>query len=204
MNGEPLPARARLPGPAGHARALRLRRRHQVAGEAHPDDVRRPRGLLDQARSGPPTRRSSSPAGSTRPAPVHHRRRPARHRRCRLGAARGVAKVEVRLDEGEWQEAKLGPSGGVEYWRQWYLPWKATSGQPPDRRARHRPERQDPDHRPGRPRSPTVQRHPGGRRHRRLKAVPSSRIRPGPIRSGSSPEPLSQTDTRFQPTKGTP
>ena len=40
----------------------------------------------------------------------------------------GVEKVEVRLDGGEWQEAKLGPSGGVEYWRQWYLPWKAESG----------------------------------------------------------------------------
>jgi DMSO/TMAO reductase YedYZ molybdopterin-dependent catalytic subunit len=40
----------------------------------------------------------------------------------------GVAKVEVRLDGGDWQEAKLGPSAGVEYWRQWYLPWKATSG----------------------------------------------------------------------------
>ena len=31
MNGEPLAGDARLPGPAGHARALRLRRRHQVA-----------------------------------------------------------------------------------------------------------------------------------------------------------------------------
>ena len=40
----------------------------------------------------------------------------------------GVEKVEVRLDGGDWQEAKLGPSGGVEYWRQWYLPWKADSG----------------------------------------------------------------------------
>ena len=40
----------------------------------------------------------------------------------------GVAKVEVRVDEDDWQEAKLGPSAGVEYWRQWYLPWKATSG----------------------------------------------------------------------------
>lgn len=40
----------------------------------------------------------------------------------------GVAKVEVRLDGGDWQEAKLGPSGGVEYWRQWYLPWDADSG----------------------------------------------------------------------------
>ena len=40
----------------------------------------------------------------------------------------GVEKVEVRLDGGDWQEAKLGPSAGVEYWRQWYLPWKADSG----------------------------------------------------------------------------
>ncbi len=40
----------------------------------------------------------------------------------------GIAKVEVRLDGGQWQEAKLGPSGGEEYWRQWYLPWDAKSG----------------------------------------------------------------------------
>ena len=40
----------------------------------------------------------------------------------------GVAKVEVRLDDGEWREARLGPSAGPEYWRQWYLPWRATTG----------------------------------------------------------------------------
>ena len=40
----------------------------------------------------------------------------------------GVAKVEVRLDGGEWQQAELGPDAGTEYWRQWYLPWDATSG----------------------------------------------------------------------------
>ena len=40
----------------------------------------------------------------------------------------GVAKVEVRLDGGEWREARLGPSAGAEYWRQWYLPWDATPG----------------------------------------------------------------------------
>jgi DMSO/TMAO reductase YedYZ molybdopterin-dependent catalytic subunit len=40
----------------------------------------------------------------------------------------GVAKVEVRIDGGEWQQAKLGPSAGVEYWRQWYLPWDAKTG----------------------------------------------------------------------------
>lgn len=41
---------------------------------------------------------------------------------------RGIARVEVRVDGGAWQEAVLGPSAGVDYWRQWWLPWRATSG----------------------------------------------------------------------------
>ncbi|HSO65377.1 MAG TPA: molybdopterin-dependent oxidoreductase [Ornithinibacter sp.] len=41
---------------------------------------------------------------------------------------RGIAKVEVRVDEGEWMEARLGPDAGIDYWRQWFMPWDATSG----------------------------------------------------------------------------
>ena len=41
---------------------------------------------------------------------------------------RGIQKVEVRVDDGAWQEAKLGPDGGIDYWRQWYLPWDALPG----------------------------------------------------------------------------
>lgn len=41
----------------------------------------------------------------------------------------GIAKVEVRIDGGGWQEARLGPTAGNDYWRQWYLPWTATPGQ---------------------------------------------------------------------------
>lgn len=41
----------------------------------------------------------------------------------------GVEKVEVRVDGGAWQEARLGPSAGQDYWRQWYLPWTAEKGQ---------------------------------------------------------------------------
>ncbi len=41
----------------------------------------------------------------------------------------GLEKVEVRIDGGGWQEARLGPSGGQDYWRQWYLPWTAEPGQ---------------------------------------------------------------------------
>ena len=42
---------------------------------------------------------------------------------------KGVAKVEVRVDGGAWQQARLGPSAGDDYWRQWYLPWTAETGQ---------------------------------------------------------------------------
>ncbi|NUO36899.1 MAG: molybdopterin-dependent oxidoreductase, partial [Dermatophilaceae bacterium] len=41
---------------------------------------------------------------------------------------RGVGKVEVRIDDGPWQPTKLGPDVGVDYWRQWYLPWDAKPG----------------------------------------------------------------------------
>jgi DMSO/TMAO reductase YedYZ molybdopterin-dependent catalytic subunit len=41
---------------------------------------------------------------------------------------RGIGKVEVRVDEGPWQATRLGPDVGVDYWRQWFLPWDATPG----------------------------------------------------------------------------
>ena len=41
----------------------------------------------------------------------------------------GIEKVEVRVDGGPWQQARLGPSAGSDYWRQWYLPWTAEEGQ---------------------------------------------------------------------------
>lgn len=40
----------------------------------------------------------------------------------------GIARVEVRIDGGAWQQARLGPEAGVDYWRQWYLPWEARRG----------------------------------------------------------------------------
>ncbi len=40
----------------------------------------------------------------------------------------GVARVEVRIDGGDWQPARLGPDVNASYWRQWYLPWTAESG----------------------------------------------------------------------------
>jgi DMSO/TMAO reductase YedYZ molybdopterin-dependent catalytic subunit len=41
---------------------------------------------------------------------------------------RGIGKVEVRIDDGSWQETRLGPDVGIDYWRQWHLPWDAKPG----------------------------------------------------------------------------
>lgn len=43
-------------------------------------------------------------------------------------ATGGIAGVEVRVDDGPWQAATMGPTVGPEYWRQWWLPWAATKG----------------------------------------------------------------------------
>lgn len=40
----------------------------------------------------------------------------------------GVGGVQVRIDGGPWQDARLGPSAGIDYWRQWTLTWTATPG----------------------------------------------------------------------------
>lgn len=40
----------------------------------------------------------------------------------------GIAKVQVRVDGGGWEDAQLGPDGGDDYWRQWFFKWPAESG----------------------------------------------------------------------------
>jgi DMSO/TMAO reductase YedYZ molybdopterin-dependent catalytic subunit len=40
----------------------------------------------------------------------------------------GMQGVQVRVDGGEWREATLGPDGGNDYWRQWYVEWEAEPG----------------------------------------------------------------------------
>jgi DMSO/TMAO reductase YedYZ molybdopterin-dependent catalytic subunit len=41
---------------------------------------------------------------------------------------RGVARVQVRVDDGAWQDATLADSGGIDTWRQWSWEWDATPG----------------------------------------------------------------------------
>lgn len=41
----------------------------------------------------------------------------------------GVRSVQVQVDDGPWQQARMGPAVNIDYWRQWWFPWQATSGQ---------------------------------------------------------------------------
>ncbi|HDK45947.1 MAG TPA: hypothetical protein ENG94_06680 [Actinobacteria bacterium] len=41
---------------------------------------------------------------------------------------KGVGKVEVQIDDGSWQMARLGDDVGAESWRQRVLDWDATPG----------------------------------------------------------------------------
>lgn len=41
---------------------------------------------------------------------------------------RGIAAVEVQVDDGPWTPAELGPAVSVDYWRQWHWTWDALPG----------------------------------------------------------------------------
>ncbi|MGW0040292.1 molybdopterin-dependent oxidoreductase [Rhodococcus sp. NPDC003348] len=41
---------------------------------------------------------------------------------------RGIARVEVRADNGPWQDATLAPEYSIDTWRQWTWRWRATPG----------------------------------------------------------------------------
>ncbi|MDT0267480.1 molybdopterin-dependent oxidoreductase [Streptomyces sp. DSM 44915] len=40
----------------------------------------------------------------------------------------GIDRVEVRIDEGAWEEAELAGEDSVDTWRQWYWSWTPTAG----------------------------------------------------------------------------
>jgi DMSO/TMAO reductase YedYZ molybdopterin-dependent catalytic subunit len=41
---------------------------------------------------------------------------------------RGIEQVEVRVDEGDWTEARLSPAVDADMWRQWVLPYDFDAG----------------------------------------------------------------------------
>ncbi|MDQ8707971.1 molybdopterin-dependent oxidoreductase [Streptomyces sp. LHD-70] len=41
---------------------------------------------------------------------------------------RGIDRVQVRVDDGPWQDAELAAEANIDTWRQWSFAWKATPG----------------------------------------------------------------------------
>ncbi|HET7760853.1 MAG TPA: molybdopterin-dependent oxidoreductase [Phycicoccus sp.] len=128
MNGEPLPALhgfpARLvtPGLYGFVGATKWLTRMTATTYAAEQAYWTVRGwaaegpVLTQSRIDTPRASSTVGAGQVVVGGVAW----AQHR--------GISRVEVRVDDGGWQVATLGPDAGIDYWRQWYLPWDASPG----------------------------------------------------------------------------
>ncbi|MGY2085785.1 molybdopterin-dependent oxidoreductase [Blastococcus sp. SYSU DS0539] len=127
MNGEPLPAdhgfpaRLVVPGLYGYVSATKWLSAIELT-DWDVDGYWIPRGwakegpIKTQARIDVPR-----PGTSVEPG-----RRPIAG--VAWAPTRGIERVEVRIDDGPWQEAQLAESLDVDCWRQWVLPWEATTG----------------------------------------------------------------------------
>lgn len=128
MNGEPLPlkhgfpARMIVPGLYGYVSATKWLSRIQLTTWDEAVGYWVPRGwsrdapIKTQSRIDVPQRGQTVTAGPTTIAGIAW----AQHR--------GVAKVEIRIDDGTWNEARLGADVTVDTWRQWLYQWESTPG----------------------------------------------------------------------------
>ena len=129
MNGEPLPiphgfpARLIIGGIYGYVSATKWLRRIELTTLEAADGYWIPRGwakeapIKTQCRIDTPGRSGRS---SSAPVPVAG---------VAWAPTRGIAKVEVQVDEGPWQEARLGPGTSDNTWRQWVYDWRPGPGQ---------------------------------------------------------------------------
>ncbi|CAM5569468.1 hypothetical protein GCM10010329_83440 [Streptomyces spiroverticillatus] len=128
MNGEPLPfdhgfpVRMLVPGLYGYVSACKWLRDLELttfdAFDAYwvRRDWAREAPIKTQSRIDTPRPFASPKAGRVMVAGVAW----AQHR--------GIARVEVRVDGGPWQDASLAAENGRDTWRQWSRPWQATPG----------------------------------------------------------------------------
>jgi DMSO/TMAO reductase YedYZ molybdopterin-dependent catalytic subunit len=128
MNGSPLPvehgfpARMVVPGLYGYVSACKWVTDIEVTTFADNHAYWTTRGWDQQA----PVKTESRIDIPTGEAPVRPGRVPV------AGVAwaqhKGIDAVEVRVDGGPWQEAKLAAVPGIDTWRQWVFEWDATAG----------------------------------------------------------------------------
>lgn len=130
MNGEPLPldhgfpARIIVPGLYGYVSATKWLAHIELTRFDLKQGYWVPRGwsalapIKTQSRIDIPRDGSSIKAGEVAIAGVA------------WAPTRGISKVEVRIDDGPWREATLGPELAKTTWRQWWIYWSATPGEP--------------------------------------------------------------------------
>ncbi|MEI5585486.1 MULTISPECIES: molybdopterin-dependent oxidoreductase [unclassified Agromyces] len=128
MNGEPLPlehgfpVRMVVPGLYGYVSATKWLTELKVTTFAADEAYWTPRGYSAEApvkfSSRIDTPRSGTPvaAGSAVIAGVA------------WAQTVGIERVEVRIDDGDWQAATLSTPVNVDTWVQWYLEWDAAPG----------------------------------------------------------------------------
>ena len=129
MNGEPLPARHGFParlviaGLYGYVSATKWLREIRLTRWEDFDGYWVPRGwskegpVKTQSRIDVPRSGADLSAGATPIAGVA------------WAPTRGIAKVEVQVDDGEWQTARVGDPMSDSTWVQWLLDWDAQPGQ---------------------------------------------------------------------------
>lgn len=128
MNGEPLPiehgfpVRVVVPGLYGYVSACKWVVELELTSFADFDAYWVPRGwaahgpIKTQSRIDTPRARRTLPAGPVTVAGVAW----AQHV--------GITRVEVRVDDSEWQPATLAETVGADTWVQWSWRWAATPG----------------------------------------------------------------------------
>jgi DMSO/TMAO reductase YedYZ molybdopterin-dependent catalytic subunit len=128
MNGQPLPpehgfpVRLVVPGLYGYVSATKWVTELKVTRFADDEGYWTPRGWSERApvktesRIDVPRSGDRVPAGTVAVAGIAW----AQHR--------GIKAVEVRVDDGPWQAARLAEEPTVDSWRQWVLLWQAAKG----------------------------------------------------------------------------
>ena len=128
MNGEPLPlehgfpVRLVVPGLYGYVSATKWVTELKVTTFADDEGYWTPRGwsargpVKTESRIDVPRSGERVKAGTVAVAGIAW----AQHR--------GIKAVEVRVDDGPWQTARLAEEPTIDSWRQWVLPWQALKG----------------------------------------------------------------------------
>lgn len=127
MNGEPLPiehgfpARLIVPGLYGYVSATKWLKEIEITTFDAFDSYWVPRGWANRA----PIKTSSridTPEAFNTISGV------AMIAGVAWAQTRGVEKVEVQIDDGDWMPAQLGDELNESTWRQWKIPWTVTPG----------------------------------------------------------------------------